>query len=544
MFKKINVRIIIIHLISVLVGLALVFLSSFLIVTYSAIIFAFLGNFLKGFTSIWALVIVFILGIFVILNFLPESSIFNTFNLWAGYKRTLIKKRFFRSFNKYKYEKIEPDFKPLVKNFLPFFVGFILLCVFSSLAINFVTGKIISRKIKEMKRKGYPTRFSDFHRDIAEEQNAAEALNNISILASAELKTFFEDGLNYEKKLDALLTNKKWDATKKKQAEIILSKCSYIFNKTELILKKYKYYQYVDYKKAEKYPFEVKFPQSIFPLRNLFLFRAKYNFKIGNYNLFWKDIKNVAKLKDLISQDKSLIRQMTSLSIISKICEVILNAMKEKPELVCSQDVLDELLKARKQNFAFDALKFETVKNMEELKYLARGDMTIEGLGFKIFFIPTGILNLNLIAVIDYQTKLLSFHSLSPITIKEKGKVLDDEMKKKPAFPFIWYIIPPSYLHNFYLSEAKTDTDVQILAVATAIRKYRMLNKKYPQKLSELAPKHLTSELIVDQFSEKELVYKLTKSGFLLYSIGRNFKDDNGTFGYYKLNNDIGVLMN
>ena len=101
-------------------------------------------------------------------------------------------------------------------------------------------------------------------------------------------------------------------------------------------------------------------------------------------------------------------------------------------------------------------------------------------------------------------------------------------------------------MDSFYLMEAGIDTKMQILAVATAIRKYKMQNKKYPQKLSELVPKFLTSDLVIDQFSEKELVYKLTKNGFLLYSVGRNFEDDNRsfTFKYYKPNNDIGVEMN
>lgn len=543
MLKKINIRVIVIFLLSVFFWYTVFNAILILILTYSAVIFVFTGDLLRGFRSAYALLVIFVFSFLLIFRFCSSSVKNSVFTLWAGYRTIVVKKRFFNIFNKYKYEKITPDHKPFINKLLPFFIWLILLCVFSSIAVNFITSKIISRKTEEMKQNGYPTSFSDFDRNIPEEQNAAKPLDNVSILASVRLKTFFEDSLNSNTKLEALVY-KKWDVTKKKQSEIILSTCSYIFNEAESIFGKYKYYQYTDYKEVGKEPFKIKDAYSIFPLQQLFLLRARFNFKRGNYNLFWKDIENNLKLYVLVSQDKNMFAQMTSLGIISKTVEVIINSMKDKPELVCPQNIINELLKIRKENPAFEGLKFNMVREMEGLKYFSRGDRTKKISFLKYFLAATSIRNLNLIAIMNYETELLSLHSLSPKNIEKEGQLLDEKLRKLPFFPFLWSMIPPSHLDSFYLKEAEIDTKVQILAVATAIRKYKMLNKKYPQKLSELVPKYLTSDLIIDQFSEKELVYKLTENKFLLYSIGRNFKDDNGTFGYYKSDNDIGVLIN
>ncbi|PIU83094.1 MAG: hypothetical protein COS68_05820 [Elusimicrobia bacterium CG06_land_8_20_14_3_00_38_11] len=545
MLKKRIIRVAIINLVVVVSEFIIIFSVYSLIFTYSAVIFAVLGDYLKDSRSIWALGVAIIFGFLIIRHFLP-APILDTFNTWAGYKKTVSKEKYLKFFSKYQYEKIEPDFKPLVKNFLPVFIGLVLLCIFSSLAVNFITGRIIFRKTEVMKRNGYPTGFSDFYRNIPEEQNAAKPIDNVSMLASIKLKTFFEDNLNYERKLDALLIDEKWDAAKKKQAEIILSTCSYIFNEAESILEKYKYYQYADYKKMEMYPFETKHARLVFPLQQIFLLRAKFHLKKGNNNLFWKDIKNNLKLYSLVQQEKDLFAKMASLGIISKTVEFIEDSMSKKSDLTCPKNIMDELLEIRKENSAFEGLKFAMVCEIEEIKYFAACGGMKKARFVKIFFVPTGIQNLNLVACMNYETKLLSLHSLSPQTIKKEGQILDDKLKKLPFYPFILWSIIPTRMDSFYLMEAGIDTKMQILAVATAIRKYKMQNKKYPQKLSELVPKFLTSDLVIDQFSEKELVYKLTKNGFLLYSVGRNFEDDNRsfTFKYYKPNNDIGVEMN
>jgi hypothetical protein len=84
----------------------------------------------------------------------------------------------------------------------------------------------------------------------------------------------------------------------------------------------------------------------------------------------------------------------------------------------------------------------------------------------------------------------------------------------------------------FTLNEAK----FALLKTEVALRRYRFANGKYPNSLTELKPKYLSSETI-DPFGRgKQLCYKPLNGGkdFLLYSIGPNLVDDKGTPGKRK----------
>jgi hypothetical protein len=67
------------------------------------------------------------------------------------------------------------------------------------------------------------------------------------------------------------------------------------------------------------------------------------------------------------------------------------------------------------------------------------------------------------------------------------------------------------------------------LRVALALAAYRADNESYPAKLAELKPKYLDS-IPEDSYSGKELHYRLTEEGYLLFSVGRIGKDDGGNF--------------
>jgi len=64
--------------------------------------------------------------------------------------------------------------------------------------------------------------------------------------------------------------------------------------------------------------------------------------------------------------------------------------------------------------------------------------------------------------------------------------------------------------------------------IMASIKLFQMENKRLPTTLDEIA-KYVTGENIVDPFSGKGFLYMTKADDFLLYSIGDNFKDDNGS---------------
>lgn len=63
--------------------------------------------------------------------------------------------------------------------------------------------------------------------------------------------------------------------------------------------------------------------------------------------------------------------------------------------------------------------------------------------------------------------------------------------------------------------------------IAFALAAYERDNGRYPAKLADLSPNYLAT-VQDDLFSGKQLIYKPSEKGYLLYSVGVNGKDDGG----------------
>ena len=79
-------------------------------------------------------------------------------------------------------------------------------------------------------------------------------------------------------------------------------------------------------------------------------------------------------------------------------------------------------------------------------------------------------------------------------------------------------------------AQSAEDRSIQIsrnLHVAFALAAYHGDHGRYPKRLGLLAPKYLKT-IPSDLFAGKPLQYRVTPKGYLLYSVGRNGKDEGG----------------
>lgn len=76
-------------------------------------------------------------------------------------------------------------------------------------------------------------------------------------------------------------------------------------------------------------------------------------------------------------------------------------------------------------------------------------------------------------------------------------------------------------------AEDRSQQQIHNLQLAFALAAYRSDHEAYPESLKQLAPKYL-KQVPGDMYSRKELVYQATAGSYLLYSFGRNEKDDSG----------------
>jgi len=74
-------------------------------------------------------------------------------------------------------------------------------------------------------------------------------------------------------------------------------------------------------------------------------------------------------------------------------------------------------------------------------------------------------------------------------------------------------------------------TGREALLTVLAVMSYEKEKGQYPASLDELLEAGYLKKLPMDPYSDGPLVYRRTESGFLLYSFGRNLKDDGGELG-------------
>jgi hypothetical protein len=86
----------------------------------------------------------------------------------------------------------------------------------------------------------------------------------------------------------------------------------------------------------------------------------------------------------------------------------------------------------------------------------------------------------------------------------------------------------------YQVSRERTCCCSRLLITDLAIRAYRAEQGRYPDKLTDLAPKYL-KQIPSDLYTDELPIYRLSGEGFMLYSVGRDGNDDGGKFGGVKI---------
>ncbi|HOK56571.1 MAG TPA: hypothetical protein PKV21_08370 [bacterium] len=84
-----------------------------------------------------------------------------------------------------------------------------------------------------------------------------------------------------------------------------------------------------------------------------------------------------------------------------------------------------------------------------------------------------------------------------------------------------------------------TSIPQRVLSILIVKFGYKTQYRNYLENLEKLVPEILPS-LPLDPFTGKEYVYKKKGNGFLIYSLGKNQKNDNGIYNLKKRADDIG----
>jgi hypothetical protein len=91
-----------------------------------------------------------------------------------------------------------------------------------------------------------------------------------------------------------------------------------------------------------------------------------------------------------------------------------------------------------------------------------------------------------------------------------------------------YYIMSRSIYPILVVRKAEHDAAIAVARVGLGLKLFKQKNGAYPDTLDKLAPEFLDT-IPLDPFTGKTLIYRKADAGFILYSLGPNQQDDNGT---------------
>jgi len=170
--------------------------------------------------------------------------------------------------------------------------------------------------------------------------------------------------------------------------------------------------------------------------------------------------------------------------------------------------------------------------------------------------IPRRLLYLNEVAdaSLDFDGLILGtaigmVHAQRDDTITKFGEVFDQMSEIEYLIPYERYkrgvdtdqvvLALPKYRYSliqFFLPALgrvceysfRVRTMHEAMVTVLALKRWRLEKGQFPMSLSELVMGDYLTQVPLDPYSDKALVYKKTGDDFTLYSLGQNFTDDGG----------------
>jgi hypothetical protein len=128
----------------------------------------------------------------------------------------------------------------------------------------------------------------------------------------------------------------------------------------------------------------------------------------------------------------------------------------------------------------------------------------------------------------EFYATIQNYAKYSPATIRSMGIDIEQQVNKAVEGNLLLSMLTPALekvIQIAFRSRASSEATLAVLAIL----QYHAENQTLPDSLDNLVQSGLMKEVPVDPYSNDPLVYKKMDSGFTLYSLGPDFKDDGGT---------------
>ncbi len=150
--------------------------------------------------------------------------------------------------------------------------------------------------------------------------------------------------------------------------------------------------------------------------------------------------------------------------------------------------------------------------------------------GFYLSYFGRPLVRKDATFYLNQMTKAMELDLTPYYQVKDRITKIVKEMEKelgKWGHPLSSMMLPA--LGTFYARQAEITAKSDGLGIALALKIYKSKNGEYPDSLNDIIPEYI-SELPKDPFTGQNYIYRKEGEGFLVYSVGRDERDDNGLY--------------
>ncbi|MHC4800215.1 MAG: hypothetical protein ACYTF1_26540, partial [Planctomycetota bacterium] len=248
----------------------------------------------------------------------------------------------------------------------------------------------------------------------------------------------------------------------------------------------------------------------------------------GQVNSLIDDLRIIAKHSQLLTDDPLLLSSMICVAMDASCIDTV--------ERVCAHVVLDsqrlikitELLELlENKNYLFSGMIGDRSMFNDAIEYA----MTFHSINSPIVHIKYKLPGMRGLLLHDKAYALEIYNRYvhateNPIERLPEALKIKKDLENKPSYYPFSQILSSGFSRAFEL-QVKHTGQVRCARAALACERYRLANKKFPEKLYQLVPDYL-DKVPLDPFDDKPLRYRMDEDAIIVYSVGEDGIDNGG----------------
>ncbi|MFA7333296.1 MAG: hypothetical protein WC130_03285 [Kiritimatiellia bacterium] len=286
------------------------------------------------------------------------------------------------------------------------------------------------------------------------------------------------------------------------------------------------------------------FPPNLGPVRQttrLLIINAELTAQNGNTEKAWATVLEALKLVDLLQQEPILVTQLTRVACDRAIIDCM-ERMANKTDIPADQarTIIAELAHhtdttpwIRAMDFDrmmmgtlyFQIIQYGSFTNCNTRVFT---EMNIRRRLYRAFGFPMlGLLKRDCSVYLKLMSQIQDHYKVPYWEAAEtiRNHPLDQQI---PRFCTWTRSTLTGSEYGLVACKATHDAAIAVARVGLGLKLFKQKNGAYPETLDNLAPEFIDA-IPLDPFTGKALIYRKAEAGFILYSLGPNQRDDNGT---------------